>query len=583
MALPAPITQEIAEAQLGELFAVAQALRAERRPVQALAILTHLSALHPGRSEIRLAHAIALGEAGRTVLAMRALNTLKSRGVTAELLAAIQAQAEAAISVFNTHLAQGQIADAEYVAAGLAELMPQNVALLKAAQSCNEALGRPAEALRTRPPSSLIDPAHRETRTALADLLHDSGDFAGEIEHRVPLALSPPADAHPLLVLRDLHDAAGLILCRPLTPRSRGQLDELLAAGRALKVDTPPGSEWAAWAKHYEVLIDALDMDLALKAPTPRPIGKIEMMAATGEKLDWKSLRAKADDLGARCVFFAAADEAYVDLYARWYALSVKRYADVPFLAVIHVIGGKGALKRIAAKVGVDDPRLVYTADDFDPASATVRIHDAPPKTWTEKPVAHLQSARFQRLGGLLSKLERPVFVSDIDLLLQRGVEDLLVAHGGADVVLNENGLTFNAGSRITANLLLVNPTAAGAAFIDAVAAYLDDRLAGMDITRWIDQVALTLARHNLEANSPDAKIGWFDTNSDINNVMYQSYQDHPFRFLSLFHGFDTSSLEDDPQVLGEGVLGEVAANTASTPCQVRTRATSTCTKLDTG
>jgi hypothetical protein len=221
-------------------------------------------------------------------------------------------------------------------------------------------------------------------------------------------------------------------------------------------------------------------------------------------------------------------------------------------MAIVHVIGGKGQLKRIAEKVGVDDPRLVFTADDFDPAMATPKIYDAPPKTWTEKPVAHLQSARFQRLGPLLTGLERPVFVSDIDLLLQRGVADLLDAHAGADVVLNENEVSFNPGSRLTANLLLVNPTRNGAAFANALASYLDDRLSRPIVTRWIDQVGLTMARHNLQAHAPGARIGYFDTRSDINNVMYPSFQAHPFRFLSLFHGFDTASLERDPRVLGE-------------------------------
>jgi len=50
----------------------------------------------------------------------------------------------------------------------------------------------------------------------------------------------------------------------------------------------------------------------------------------------------------------------------------------------------------------------------------------------------------------------------------------------------------------------------------------------------------------------PKAQIGYFDTSSDINNVMYPSYQEHPFRFLSLYHGFDTSSLERHPNVLGK-------------------------------
>jgi len=41
---------------------------------------------------------------------------------------------------------------------------------------------------------------------------------------------------------------------------------------------------------------------------------------------------------------------------------------------------------------------------------------------------------------------------------------------------------------------------------------------------------------------------------------MYPSYQAHPFRFLSLFHGFDTSSLEHDPRVLGERGIEASAA-----------------------
>jgi hypothetical protein len=327
----------------------------------------------------------------------------------------------------------------------------------------------------------------------------------------------------------------------------------LLAAARTLDVPVPAGTDFEAWANHYRALIDALDMELALSKFPARADGKLEMIASGGEALDWKGLKAKADRLDARCVFFAAADEAYVDLYARWFALSVKRYADVPFLAVIHVIGGKGALKRVAETVGVADERLVFTACDFDPASATTTIYDAPPKTWTEKPVAHLQSVRFLRLGALLKHLQRPVFVSDIDLLLQRGVADLLDAHDHQDVVLNENEATFNAGSRLTANLLLVNPTPNGAAVVDALAGYLEDRLSQPFVTRWIDQVGLTLARHNLQANAPAARIGYFDTRSDINNLMYPSYQEHPYRFFSLFHGFDTASLERDPRVLGEG------------------------------
>jgi hypothetical protein len=251
-------------------------------------------------------------------------------------------------------------------------------------------------------------------------------------------------------------------------------------------------------------------------------------------------------------VFFAAADEAYVELYARWYALSVLKYCDVPCLVVVHVIGGAQRLKAIAKAVGVKDKRLIFCGDAFDAGAVTTKVYDAPPKGLIAVPVAHFQSVRFLRLGALLRQVGLPVFVSDIDLLLQRGVEDLLRSTADADVVFNENTLSIHAGSRLTANLLLVKPTPAGLALMDFLRAYLETVLDGVEVTRWIDQVALMLGRHHLAFQAPDAKIAYFDTETDINNVMYTSYEAHPFRFLSLYHGFDTSSLEGDPRVLGE-------------------------------
>jgi hypothetical protein len=174
------------------------------------------------------------------------------------------------------------------------------------------------------------------------------------------------------------------------------------------------------------------------------------------------------------------------------------------------------------------------------------------PKGLIKKPVAHLQSVRFMTLGPLLQILNRPVFVSDIDLLLQRGVKDLLTRCSMADVVFNENEISTNAGSRLTANLLLVNPTHQAVLFLRVLKSYLERALNQPEVTRWIDQFALLMARHHLTLKGDNPRIEYFDTTSDINNVMYKSYQQNPFRFLSLYHGFDTSSLEGNPSVLGE-------------------------------
>ncbi|MDI1363670.1 MAG: hypothetical protein PSX79_02170 [bacterium] len=344
-----------------------------------------------------------------------------------------------------------------------------------------------------------------------------------------------------------------LLLCRPLSDSDLDLLARLAAEVPNVAVgDLLDDPEWADWVHHYRSLLGALDV-ASITAPTPPAPADApaRYLTATGEALDAEGLKALADRLGVTTVFFAAADQNYVDQYGRWYALSVLRHSDVSSLVIIHVIGGAERLAEAVRAVGVQDERLIFVGDDFAAAAVTTRCYDAPPKGLIALPVAHFQSVRFQRLGGLLCTLARPIFVSDIDLLLQRGVSDLLEQWSSADVVFNENWNNFAAGSRITANLLLVNPTPNAALLFNYLRAYLDDRLGRETVTRWIDQVALLLGRHHLMRHAPDAALGCFDTTSDINNVMFGSYQEHPFRFLSLYHGFDTSSLENDPRVLG--------------------------------
>ena len=353
-------------------------------------------------------------------------------------------------------------------------------------------------------------------------------------------------DLHPLGRMKYYLDALGLILSEPLTGERLALFETLVAEAGAMEVE-PPGPEWVDWTVHYRLVLDALT-DVGLADPTPPATEDAPQAFLTGEgeTLDAEGLRAHADKLGARVVFFAAADERYVELYGRWLALSVLKHSDVPFLVVLHVIGGADRLAQAAATVGVDDPRVIFTGDAFDASTVATRCYETPPKGLIDIPVAHYQSVRFQRLGGLLDLLGRPVFVSDIDLLLQRGVADLLDQWAEADLVINENDRNTQVGSRITANLLLARPTATTGVMLRWLRAYLDARLSREAVTRWIDQIALNLARHHLALRAPEAKVGTFDTQTDINNVMFREYvPDHPFRFLSLYHGFDTSTLEE--------------------------------------
>ncbi len=540
-------------ARQGDVLALAERLFTEERPEDALVLFEHLlGGAHDYAAWIGVSRSHLA--CGRVLEALRAL--VRARALTPDIHALwplIQQQTSMGSQAFNLHLNRSELALAEPYASVMTELMPGGAQMVGAAMACNQALGRTDEALSFARRLIVLDPGHVGALTLLADHARATGDHEAEIRHRAVLAVSPDKDIHPLVRLRDFHEAMSLLLCQPLSDRDLALLANLAAEVPNVAVgDLLSDPEWSDWVHHYRALLGSLDIEQII-GPTPAPPSDppARFLTATGQALDAAGLKALADRLDVRAVFFAAADEKYVDQYGRWYALSVLRHSDVSSLVVIHVIGGGDRLAEAVKAVGVTDERLIFVGDDFDAAAVTTLCYDAPPKGLIALPVAHFQSVRFQRLGGLLKTLGRPIFVSDIDLLLQRGVSDLLEQWAKADVVFNENWKNLAAGSRITANLLLVNPTPNAARLFNFLRAYLDDRLARDVVTRWIDQVALLLGRHHLMRHVPDAVLGCFDTTTDINNIMFESYQEHPFRFLSLYHGFDTSSLENDPRVLG--------------------------------
>jgi tetratricopeptide (TPR) repeat protein len=533
---------------------LARSLENDGRTKDALLLFDHLAKVDPGDIDsLRELVRLFAGE-GRTLDVLHTLSALKKAGTDAEaLLDQIQGQIPAALKCFNDHLTAGEVEKAECYASAMVALVPRNLALLDAALSCNMVLGRKDKAAEYASTLLTLDSVHGRARSVLAECSSGTNDQGTSLRQRIALALAPANDLHPLLKLRDLHDVSGEILCAPLTDKSVQQVEQILEAARELNVGVPAGSEWEIWEKHYRLLMDAIDLPAIFEdVPKLTAEREIALMTSSGVALQWPQLLANSARLGARVIFFAAADEAYVDLYARWYVKSILKYCEVPFLIVLHVIGAAEHLRQVAKSVGIADERLIFSGDSFDAQSVATACYDTPPKGRIAKPVAHLQSIRFLRLGRLLQKMKLPVFVSDIDLLLQRGVEDLLARCKDADVVFNENTIGMNAGSRLTANLVLVNPTDNAAQFLRFLGSYLERMLGKPEVTRWIDQMGLLFARHYLALRTNTPRIEYFDTNTDINNVMYKSYREHPFRFLSLYHGFDTSSLEGNANVLGE-------------------------------
>jgi predicted O-linked N-acetylglucosamine transferase (SPINDLY family) len=518
--------------EVSALLHMAMSMNDAGHGASALLLLKQLVASYPDDAEALRQLAKLLNTQGKILECLNMLVTAKKSGACAEVLPEqIQAIIDPAAERFNQLIAANNIEQAVDYADALAALLPGNVTALNSALSCSVALGRTQQAVKLATSIIALEPSHRDARATLAAA-------SSNVEQMTPSL------AHPLMQLRDLYDQASAILCVALDDQGEARVSQILAAARNIDVTVPQDSEWAIWEKHYRLALQAIDMS-ALLDLTPEHPDKADVSFATasGKSLTWSGVQAAAKKLRAKTVFFAAADKTYVDLYGHAYIDSILEHCDVSSMIILHVIGGAKELSRMAKSMGIASDRLIFAGDTFDAGSIKTRCYDAPPKGLSPLPIAHLQSVRFLRVGSLLQKLSLPIFVSDVDLILQRGVGDLIQKFANHDIVLNENCESSNAGSRFTANLMLLNPTKNAAIFVRYLREYLEKALSGSEVSRWIDQFAIMQARHHVARRKPNTRIGYFDVNTDINNLMYPNFQEHPFRFLSLYHGFDMSSL----------------------------------------
>lgn len=456
----------------------------------------------------------------------------------------LQVAMSSAAERIHAHMSKQEWDAASSIATPLARLLPgyapaQHAAMIGCAKlSDAEGAGEFARSLLALDPSNL----EAERIDWRARIVAQSGPKETEPAR---YAMFPPQGRHALLTLRDFHDAVTAILCGDLQTSDLPRLVAYLAEARDLVVDVPGASDLPGWLKHYRLAMDAMDpAGFAEPLPQTTPVAPPAFAASSGEVLSQVEFLRRIGDLEPSAVFFAAADVKYIGLYAGHYIDSIQQKCNVPHAIVLHVIGGAGHLADVARSLNRPGANVVLTGDDFDSGAVTTKCFDTPPKGQFPHPAAHFQSARFQWLGWLMQAVNRPIFVSDIDLLLQRGVADLLDREAQSDIVLNENEASANAGSRLTANLLLLNPTPAASLFVAGLKFYLDRHLSRPEVSRWIDQFGLLMARHRLRREAPAARIGYFDTTSDINNVMYRTFESNPFRFLSLYHGFDMTSLD---------------------------------------
>jgi len=507
------------------------------------AMVSHMLAVENGPSALSLLR--QLTEAGRLAEAAQCLPEVRRFYTDLhEVLGDIQTLADRALSQYHAHLAAQNLPEAAACLDILVQIAPGSTEFLQQAFKLSRTLEDFGKSVLYAQHLLLLDATHYDALEVMISSCERSGNTRGEAEYRLRLAALNGQRQHSVAQLYNICEGLNATLLNPLDDHTAGLVEQFLAAARAVPDSAEARSElYLGWEKHYRLTIEAIDVSpLARSTANLQPYPPILFMASTGRMMfRAEDLRSAAAQVGAEVVFFVAADEAYVQLYAKLYIFSVLKNSHVPCLVIVHIIGGAERIGAIATSIGIEDERLIYAADSFDPNLAQGRCYRPPPTGWCGL-AAYYQSARFQWLGYFLEQLDLPMFVSDIDLLLQREVGDLLARCAAADVTFNENSDSRSYSSRLTANLLLVKPTVTGKRFADVLGQYLTRALQKDAIHYMIDQCAVLMARH-IVAREASPRYGYFDTSVDINNLIYPDFRENPFRFLSLYHGFDLSTL----------------------------------------
>ncbi|MBF0461441.1 MAG: tetratricopeptide repeat protein [Magnetococcales bacterium] len=552
--VPSPLLTPVAmpvELPVAERLAAAQARHQQGEWDAALALYQPILAQEPHHAEALYGEALAL--AGKGLVEEGLARLVLAKGIAPNppaWSAGIQALILQGGERYNACLKANDLERAARVLDALSLFNPNNLAVQEQAFILFQKVGYTTQTLRVAKALLQMNPAHFLAHQVLVADCQARQDQPGELALRIELARRHPRTIPTAFHLQEVYMALSSLLLSPLDAPKVALIEELQALARTIVADNPvaAGDELYHSALFYQTSIDALHMQAVIRPlPPPAPWPDLEWASATGKALDLAAVHHHLTQTGAEILFYVAADPVYIAQHARRYVSSLLQHCEVPFVVIVQVIGGMGRLAALAATIGIQDERLIWAADDFDPASVhavTWKVNEVTP---IRVPLVYYQSARFLWLGHMLEQFNRPVIVSDIDQLLQRGIRDMLEAFATCDVVFHEGIRNIKIADRLVANLLLVQPTATGRLFAQFFRYYMD--LVLRDAERkghyayFLDQSALLMARHHLQWMT-QPRLGTFDL-LDVNTAMIGSYQKNPLRFLSFYTGFDMASLPE--------------------------------------
>ncbi|MBF0161668.1 MAG: tetratricopeptide repeat protein [Magnetococcales bacterium] len=546
-----------ATATVAELLGQARALQTRGKGGEALALYNRILAQEPKHAAALYGSAAALGGQGLVEEGLQRLCQAREIALQPEWESLVQPLILRAGEVYNAALKANQLEQAARIIEWLARINPESSGIQEQALVLFKKLGRAEQTIQTAKRVLTLNPDHFAAHQELVDDCMARKDLPGELGYRIAMARRHSRAIPTAFHLQEIYMAMSALLLTTLDKNKVTLIEGLQSLAQLVITDNPvqPGDAMYHSSQFYRTSIEAVNIQaVTLPVPPPQPWPTIEFATANGKKMDRADLRAYAAGQGAEVVFYVAADPIYASRHARRYLSSLLKHCDVPFLVVVQIVGGLGRLPEFSRLIGIDTPRLLYAADAFDPASiraVTWKINEEVP---IRTPLVYYQSARFLWLDHLLEQFQRPMIVSDVDQLLQKGLKEMMDRLAPWEVVFHEGTRNVKMADRLIANLLLVKPTDGGRLFARFFRYYMNLALQNAEAkgsyAYFLDQNALLMARHHLQWMIKQPRVGYFDP-LDVNVGMFKSYQENPFRFLSFYTGFDMDSLPKGEESAG--------------------------------
>ena len=525
-------------------------LQQEKRLYDALTLYRHVISLEPDNIDALSWSAIILGLQGSFEEMLQLVLTIKKHDPTIKWDAQIVKSAPHVSPVFKQYLASGDHEKAAIILEALLVLYPNNVVIFNNIPRLIQYLSCDEHVIDVMIKLLEIEPTTEIVHQKMLACCKQASYQNRRIEQCLTKARQTHDNSHVVSKLQHLYHALSAILSVDLDDTKIAWIDELteLAHNLVSEHSVVATDPLYHGYRFYYSSIDTLNIHAVMQpTPSPAPWPTIQFASSLGNIIDIQDVISSAHNQRAQVVFFVAADLNYIKRYTHRYVSSLIKNCDVPALIIIHVVGGNHHLQSVASTVGIHDSRLIYSGDSFDPNT----IRSVTSNTTSRKIsrdlslIVYYQSARFLWLGYILESVSLPVIVTDIDQLLQRGIQDMLAKYAKMDVVFHESPCNKMASSRLIANLLLINPTRNGTIFARFLRHYLNTALHHVENTgfgaAFLDQGGLLMAYHHvLQVANPN--IGYFEL-YDINSGMYHAFEETPFRFFSFYTGFDIKTL----------------------------------------